>query len=376
MSPAHRDGQIRVAALLSVCVAVLLSGCGTPGAPQPPSLNLPDRVDDLSATRVGNQVSLTWTMPRRNTDRLVLKGNIAVTVCRQPGSNPGLCETAGQLQLAPAADGAFTEALPDALSTGAPRNLTYFVELKNRKGRSAGRSNPAVALAGEAPAPITGLAAEVRKDGIVLRWNAADSAASVRLRRKLLTPAPPKARAAPARTGPLPATPEPIDKNLLVEPRPGATLTQAIDQDIAFGNTYEYRAQRVVRVTREGNTTELEGALSPPVRVDALDVFPPAVPAGLAAVAAAADPASGTPASIDLSWQPNTEPDLAGYEVYRREEKTSWQRISGDHPVAGPAFHDAHVLPAHSYRYGVSAVDRQGHESGRSAEASETVPNE
>jgi len=58
-----------------------------PGAPQPPSLNLPDRATDLSAVRAGGQVSLTWTMPTKNTDKLLLKGNIAVRVCRnEPAS--------------------------------------------------------------------------------------------------------------------------------------------------------------------------------------------------------------------------------------------------------------------------------------------------
>jgi fibronectin type 3 domain-containing protein len=108
--------------------------------------------------------------------------------------------------------------------------------------------------------------------------------------------------------------------------------------------------------------------------VEALDVFPPAIPTGLVAVATAADAAAATDASIDLSWQPNTEADLAGYEVYRREDQTPWQRISGDQPVIGPAFHDAHVLAGHTYSYGVSAVDKGGHESGRSQEAQETVP--
>jgi fibronectin type 3 domain-containing protein len=103
-------------------------------------------------------------------------------------------------------------------------------------------------------------------------------------------------------------------------------------------------------------------------------VFPPAIPTGLVAVATAADAASSTEPSIDLSWQPNTEADLVGYEVYRREDQTPWQRISGDQPAIGPAFHDAHVLAGHTYRYGVSAVDKGGHESGRSQEAQETVP--
>ncbi len=102
----------------------------------------------------------------------------------------------GDIQLAPASEGSFSEILPDALTTGAARNLTYFVELKNRKGRSAGLSNPATVLAGEAPAPVTGLAAEVRKDGVVLRWNPADAGAAVRLRRKRLTTQPVKASTA------------------------------------------------------------------------------------------------------------------------------------------------------------------------------------
>lgn len=380
MSPAHRDGQPprltvhrpRLIALLSLWLFALLPGCGTPGAPQPPSLNLPDRVADLSATRVGNQVSLTWTMPRRNTDKIPLKGDINARICRRESStgNQASCIATGERRFPPAADATFSEALPAALQSGPARTITYYVELRNAHGRSAGPSNPATVLAGEAPVSITGFAAEVRKQGVVLRWTATDPGASIRLQRKLLTPSP----ARPS-TGPLPAAPEPIEQNLMVESAADSTPAVAIDKNIVFGNTYEYRAQRVIRVASNGNTLELDGEFSAPIRVDALDVFPPAVPLGLAAVATPADPASNNPPAIDLSWQPNTEPDLAGYEVYRRQDQTPWQRISGDQPVIGPAFHDAHVVPGHTYRYGVSAIDKGGHESGRSAEASETVPN-
>jgi hypothetical protein len=336
---------------------------------------LPDRVADLSAVRVGNRVSLTWTMPRRNTDKILLKGDIDVGICRKQGaeSDAGktLCEPAGQLQLPPASDGTFTENLPGELTTGPPRILTYSVELKNRSGRSAGLSNPAPVVAGEAPPPVTGLAAEVLRAGVVLRWNAGDPGVSIRLVRKLLTPPAPKPR-----TGLLPSTAEPIEQKLLVEANAGEMPAQALDKSIAFGNTYEYRAQRVIRETMDNRSVELEGELSAPIRVEALDVFPPAVPTGLAAVATAPDSATGTPASIDLSWQPNTEADLAGYEVYRREDETPWERISGNQPVVGPAFHDARVVPGHTYHYGVSAIDKSGHESPRSPAASETVPNE
>jgi hypothetical protein len=370
MKLAHREAVRRLAATLIVSLGTCLSGCGTPGAPQPPSLNLPDRVTDLSATRVGNQVSLTWTMPKRNTDKLPLKDKIAVRVSRREGASNQATE-AGELQLSPAVDGAFSETLPVPLTTGAARPLIYFIELNNRSGRSAGFSNLVTVPAGEPPSRVSGLAADVRKQGVILRWSPADPEAAIRLRRKLLTPA-----AAEPRTGLLSAKPEAIEQNLIVESTPGAAPAQAVDKTIVFGNSYEYRAQRVVRVSIDNNSIELDGDLSAPIRIDARDVFPPAVPLGLAAVATASDPASGTPASIDLSWQPNTEPDLAGYHVDRREDQTPWQRISGDQPVVGPAFHDEHVLPGHIYLYGVSAVDKGGHESGRSAEAQETVPNQ
>jgi hypothetical protein len=352
---------------LGIALAGALAGCGTPGAPQPPSLNLPDRVTDLAATRAGGQVSLTWTMPKKNTDKLLLQANVEARICRQ--DEAGACETVGAgVAAAPGAAGAFTETLPPALASGAPRGVTYFVELRNSGGHSAGLSNAATVLAGQAPGPIEDLRAEVRKDGVALRWSPGGADSVVRLHRLLLTP---PARKPAAERAPLLAAPEPLEQALLVESagQPGG----ALDKTIQFGETYEYRAQRVVRVTSGGRPLELAGELSAPVRVVAADVFPPAVPTGLAAVATAAGP--GTESAIDLSWQPNTEPDLAGYAVYRREAGGNWERISPEQPGIGPAFHDAHVRPGHTYIYVVSAIDEGGHESAHSSEAQETVPN-
>lgn len=216
---------------------------------------------------------------------------------------------------------------------------------------------------------MRGLGAEVRKAGVVLSWDADAhelAPTAVRLRRKLLTPAAVK----PAQRGPLAPAPEAVEQNLLVEAN-DKTPERALDKAVQFGETYEYRVQRVARESVDGQTLELDGELSDPVRVDVKDVFPPAVPAGLAAVAVTGE--SGGEPAIDLSWQAGTETDLAGYIVYRREGAGDWQRISQAEPVVGPAFHDAHVQAGHSYSYAVSAVDQSGHESGRSAEAQETV---
>jgi fibronectin type 3 domain-containing protein len=169
----------------------------------------------------------------------------------------------------------------------------------------------------------------------------------------------------------------------------------AIDKDIRLGQTYEYRAQRVIRVPftnmpesnqpqttqtsgdqsqtsrpEQDQTLELAGPLSDTIRVDAADIFPPEIPTGLEAVPTQ----NGPEISIDLSWRANTDTDLAGYAVYRREGDGPWQRISPAEPVVGPGFHDAHVRPGQAYRYAVTALDQAGHESAPSAEAEETAP--
>jgi fibronectin type 3 domain-containing protein len=114
---------------------------------------------------------------------------------------------------------------------------------------------------------------------------------------------------------------------------------------------------------------QFEGDDTPPVRVLAHDIFPPAVPSGLQAAFSGV----GQQPFIDLIWMPDTDPDLAGYNVYRREAGGPEQRINSE-PVKTPAFRDTKLVPGHSYIYSVSAVDVRGNESVRSAETSERVP--
>jgi len=360
--------------LLAMALVLGLSGCGTPGAPQPPSLNLPNRVFDLAAMRTGNQVSLTWTMPKRDTDKVLLKGTILAHLCREDAASTCV-PLSPDVQFSPSSTGSFTETLPAAQASGDPRALTYFVELKNRNGRSAGLSNPAVVVAGAAPAAVTGFAAEVRKEGVVLHWaNSGEqkpTGPEIRLHRKLLMSAPTtKPKTEQSLLAPQPET---VEQNLLVDSctkgRKNDTCN-ALDKEVRFGQSYEYRAQRVTRIAILGRISELGGEFSAPVRVEVKDIFPPAVPTEVAAVASAGE----TEVSIDLSWQPDTEADLAGYIVYRRDESGEWRRISGQQPIVGPAFHDSEVQNGKTYRYAVAAIDQGGHESGRSTEAQETVP--
>ncbi len=361
----------RAWAAAALAAGIAAGGCGLPGAPQPPSLNLPEKASDLTAERAGGQVSLLWTMPSRNTDKTLIKGEVNARVCRTEGT-ASTCTAAGGLQLAPGKSSSFQETLPTALASGPPRALTYFVELRNSNGRSAGMSNGAVVLAGQGPPDISGLNAVMAPDGVILRWSVIPQAQearpmTVRLQRTVLTPSPAKEA-----NGPFAPPPEPRVQNLLVPA--GSQPGVALDKDIRFGEIYEYRAQRIEMENINGRVLELPGALSLPARIHAVNSFPPAVPAGLVAVATPAH--DGMPPSIDLSWQPDAGTGVAGYVVYRHGGgQQQWQRISPAQPVIGPAFHDAHVSAGQTYHYAVSAVGADGLESARCAEAQETVPN-
>jgi hypothetical protein len=370
----HTRPAAQLAALVAALAAtVTLTGCGMPGAPLPPSLNLPVPVTDLSAARTGGQVALTWTMPKKTTDKVLLKGEVSVRVCRnQAGAAP--CSVASTLQFAPGAGATFNDTLPAPLAAGSPRVLTYSVELVNRKGRSAGLSNGAQILAGEAPPAVENLTAQMSKDGVLLHWAPASldsSPVAISLVRRLLTPPEKK----PNQT-PLAQPAEPLEQSLLVQAAPHSDRAPdtCIDTNIRFGETYQYRAQRIARVTVGGSTLELAGPLSPPLRIDAINQFPPSAPKGLEAVAFAGK--NGSSPAIDLSWLPGAETDLAGYIIYRRDSaaNATWQRISPAQPIVGPGYHDPNVQPGHTYTYSITAIDQDGHESARSAEASDTVP--
>jgi fibronectin type 3 domain-containing protein len=105
------------------------------------------------------------------------------------------------------------------------------------------------------------------------------------------------------------------------------------------------------------------------VKVFAHDVFPPAVPSGVQAVFSGV----GQQPFVDVIWAPNTDADLAGYNIYRHEDGGEPRKINPA-LVTAPAFRDTNVVPGHSYFYSVSAVDVRGNESARSGEAGEAVP--
>src|SRR5271157_730220 len=146
--------RFRLCLTVSFLAVAGLLGCGTPGAPQLPSLQLARPVEDLTATRVGNRVELDWTLPRKNTDRTLVKRIPETRICRHEGVTlMSACAVVGEVptpkpqaqakqkgqQQPEAVRMQYVDMLPPNLGMQNPVGfVTYAVEEMNSKGRSAG----------------------------------------------------------------------------------------------------------------------------------------------------------------------------------------------------------------------------------------------
>src|SRR6202140_4279544 len=82
--------QLLLKLLLSSGTSALV-GCGVPGVPKPPSLNLSQPVTDLRAVRKGDSVFLDWTVPAETTDHLPIRNLGATLICRSLGTPINHC---------------------------------------------------------------------------------------------------------------------------------------------------------------------------------------------------------------------------------------------------------------------------------------------
>jgi len=376
---ARFTAPIVLASLFGAVVSCNILGCGMAASPQPPSLQLPKPVHDLTAARVGNQICLHWITPSETTDKLKLRGPVRFEVCSK--EKAGACQTVATLSATPGAAAEYTQVLPPSLTTGALRPITYEILSLNQHHRNAGPSNPAVALAGEPPPRIEHLSATMIERGVLLHWQTVSDrrpGTVIELQRTLLTPV---TQPDAGKTG-LPAITEPAEVALEVSPGsssadPGTTL----DTGANFDRKYRYVASRVVRQKSGEQMLRVAGPPSEPVIFITRDTFPPAAPKDLAAIPLSSAMNNGIP-EVDLSWSANTESDFAQYLVYRRQENASPDQSSTEQigpkditkPIVAPIFRDFHIQAGSSYVYYVLAVDRAGNRSAKSAEVRVTVP--
>ena len=417
----------RCASAAALAVAVLLgAACGKKGLPIPPRVRIPAPVETIAASRLGNDVYVTVTVPATNIDKSIpadlsrieiygytgtiaptrlrwaqlgtLVGTIPVVEIPEPEDGaplvvptvpppsgdalPGLPATIldrltadefvqGQVYIDPRLPE--LPPLPGVVPLPSVLRRYYLAIPFNRRGRPGPPGSQAEFVLTALPDPPTGVRALYSPAGVSVSWEPSGGLLGFLLDRILprepapflaapvigglaplvvpdtavppgptsynvyrdISPDPlllPLAGASPAWTAPVPVP---------MTPAPGAATT-VIDL-AAFGRVHCYavRAQR--------GTVMSEAA--PRTCITPIDIFPPAPPAGLAAV-----PSEG---GISLIWEPNADLDLGGYLVLRREPGGATLRQLTPAPVRDARYRDTDVQPGTQYIYSVVAVDTQ-----------------
>jgi predicted small lipoprotein YifL len=337
--------------------------CGRIGPLELPFSKIPGPVEDVVVSQRGDQAVLEWTNPGKNIDGHPPVEVEAVEIWSVPGDpgGGGSPPKAGDVEKTGRLVVRFAKAdLVPVPGTGAggPPRWTASVPLD---GTPSGFSRRDFSL-------------RVRANGQKL--SDFSSPVSVELRPCALPPQDPSGRAgessveirwsAPAAN--VDGTTPPVVRGYLVyrsddggplrrvTPEP-VTELRFEDREAGFGSVLRY----VVRTASTAADPYLESGDSEAVEIVPRDVFPPAPPGGLVGVAEGG--------SVSLSWRAGTENDLAGYKVWRSEAGTSPEVLLTPEAIAGTVFRDDSRLPAGRYLYSVSAVDRNGNESGKSAPA-------
>lgn len=347
-------------------VLVLGAACGSKGDPLPPLRLTPAKAEGLSAVRIeGRPITLSFVVPAANDDGSVPVdiASMRVFAVTMPASNPAPTAQdllGGDLLVAtidvrePEADGGVTTSgapaigppLPrpgativweDSTVTGAtsaaPRVRYYAVAGVSRRNR-VGVASDVVAVPLE---PIEGapssLSASFTETAIKLDWLGVDEAARYRVYEV-------KDDAVKG-DAPVALTPAPVAGTTLEVPlaAPGAEVSAAFGVERCFS----------VRAARATAGASVESAAAGPVCVTPRDVFPPAAPANLTAVASAG--------ALNLIWDAVDAPDLAGYLVLRGDAPGETLAPLFETPITETTYRDTTAEAGRRYVYAVVAVD-------------------
>jgi hypothetical protein len=370
--------------LLAFAFSCFLAGCAAPSEPVERKPSVPAAVADLTAAQLGNNVILTFTVPKETVDRRLLKQPPAVEIYRAVRPATPITPHTRVLDVAPklvatipsdmvghyTADGRFRylDALtPIDFSPPVDSIARYTVRTRSSVKRESEDSNMVTLSIFPAPDAIEDLKPEITHAGVVLTWTppqktftgSAPSIVGYHIYRT-------EERQAAQPTG--------VVGNLKVrEPlvQIASTTTPGYtDVEAQFDHTYVYSVRGVAQYADR----ILESADSNSVTVTPKDVFPPAAPQGLVAVLVPAQGESST--HLELSWAISAETDIAGYNIYRSEQQgVAGTRLNAE-LLRTPAFRDISTVAGRRYSYSVTAVDRAGNESPASDAVVAGIPAE
>ncbi len=345
-------------ALLLSCAAFWLASCGVQGSVHPPRVEIPAKITNLSAEQVGQSVEVHFTLPELATDGERLSKPLEIELLRstapQSSGLANLPEPSDWIHLNPSEWAPYVQGNQFSYSAHLTeqeyhvwRGQTEVIGVRTltrgfrHRELDSGPSNLVDVSIYDISKPVENLSLTCTEKALEVRFSIPQTS---------LSGAPLQDftgfRIYRSSTG------KPGSFDVL------ADVTEPIYRDTTFefGQTYYY----LVRATfgKPGHLAMSDPSMT--AKIMPRDTFPPAPPEGLSSIYAAG--------AVELIWTANTEPDLAGYNVYR-VTGSSGQRLNKD-LLRTPIFRDATAAPGRTLAYYVTAVDLYGNESKPSKQES------
>ena len=354
---------------VTLAVALVGVGCGKRRPPLPPVERVQQRTESLSGVQRGNKIILSWPAPARNAPNSSVQSIRRADVYRlaeTPTAPLALTEEEfgarstliGSVTYEEIKSAKETLTYTDTLElAGQPTRLRYAVRYVNAAGERAAFSNflviePAARIA--RPPVLASTDVTNRETAIIITWQPPtaniDDSTPINLLGYNIYRMDEKQTEAGA---------TPINKALV-------SGTQFEDKEFKFGENYRYVVSSVSLGT-EG--AQVESVNSNELPAAPRDIFAPSSPTGITI-------APG-PGRLAIFFAANTEPDLAGYNLYRSTDpnlpKDKWTKLSTS-LLTKTTFQDQNVESGKKYYYYLTATDQTGNVSLPSEVVSETVP--
>jgi hypothetical protein len=338
--------------LVQACGLCYLLGCGVQGQPQPPRVEVPERVTDLSVFQVGRTLEMRFALPQQAQDGERLTKPLEIEILRTRLSPASPTPSSPLLDL-------WTRLQPDQWSRYAiDRRVLYPARLSEDEFKDWQAEDMLLVIRTlthglrhrpveseisnlvrlrllDVSGPVDHVEAKTTEKAIELGWQPASKTleggevkylAGYRVYRS------PSGK--PGSFQMLGETKEP----------------RYLDNDFEFGHAYSYE----VRALFKAGGAMAESDSSQPYEVIPRDTFPPSRPTGLTALY--------TAGAVELVWTANSEKDLAGYYVNRRENGEQPKKLNKE-LLRTPILRDISVKPGQTYYYRVTAVDLSNNES-------------
>ena len=337
--------------LVLVSAAGSLFGCGVQGTPHPPRLEVPEKVSDLSVVQFGQSLEIRFTLPQQTTDGQRITAPLEVEILR------AVAPSGAGLSKLPEPE-AWTQLIRSEWLPYAQGNiLVYPVHLTEREFHDWRGQTLVIAVRTltrgfrhraieSAPSNFFDVPVfDVSEPPVSVKCVVTENAVEVQFPPPTQTLSGEPVHDLAGYRVYRSATGKPGSYEML-----GETASSPFrDGKFEFGKDYYYQVRAAFG--KPGHLALSDA--SPGVKVTPRDTFPPAPPQGLQSIYSAG--------AVELVWTANTEADLAGYNVYRLEDKAA-RRVNKE-LLRTPIVRDTTAAPGKTLTYYVTAVDLSGNES-------------